>query len=143
MWHRIVVVGLTLGLVGCGKTRQCERFVQAVNADLEGIEQTYGTDVRARTPETFDDVTKRYKAMAAGITALEIRHPRIKKHVQEYVALAERTAVATERTAKALRDQKKRKRHWKRAVSSQKREIDRIRGQEKLLVARLNSVCKR
>ena len=127
--------------VGCGKmkkTTECNAFIEKVNTSLKEIEKhtnTKGTDQKAAAQD-MKKLAGLYDKLASDVAALGVTTPDLKKHSDDYQAMAKKAAETARQVAEAVETN-----NLEKAQTAQK-EFDTIVKQEDQLVNNINTFCQ-
>ncbi|HEY6560286.1 MAG TPA: hypothetical protein VI072_23545 [Polyangiaceae bacterium] len=132
---------LAVPAAGCGKmkkTTECNAFIEKVNTSLKEIEKhtnTKGTDQKAAAQD-MKKLAGLYDKLAADVAALAVTTQDLKKHSDDYQAMAKKAAETARQVAEAVETN-----NLEKAQTAQK-EFDTIVKQEDQLVNNINSFCQ-
>ena len=132
---------LAVPAAGCGKmkkTTECNAFIEKVNTSLKEIEKhtnTKGTDQKAAAQD-MKKLAGLYDKLASDVAALGVTTPDLKKHSDEYQAMAKKAAATARQVAEAVETN-----NLEKAQTAQK-EFDTIVKQEDQLVNNINTFCQ-
>ncbi len=117
----------------CAKVDDCRRTARTVNAAVTEIEavRADGLDVRE-----VQGIAARYELLADEIKALGIGTPRIARLTEEYETLYRRASRGARAMAEAQTAENE------RALVQNRRELERVVAQERVLAVRFNAVCE-
>ncbi|HMJ09855.1 MAG TPA: hypothetical protein VK524_00545, partial [Polyangiaceae bacterium] len=105
--YAFVLAMLCLPLAGCGKmkkTTECNAFIEKVNTSLKEIEKhtnTKGTDQKAAAQD-MKKLAGLYDKLATDVAALGVTTPDLKKHADDYQAMAKKAADTARQVAEAV-----------------------------------------
>jgi hypothetical protein len=129
---------LLLGLSACGRLeRDCRRVTTRANAFIADNEHLRPKPDAspADTAREALETARRYDRLAADLAAIDIGSSELKPEVDQYRALAERSAASLRSVAKALGDSDFDTARRKRV------ELDAAAKGEGPLVAKINAIC--
>ncbi|MFO0569913.1 MAG: hypothetical protein U0263_29980 [Polyangiaceae bacterium] len=145
MRKRSVLVALSVSaallLTGCGKfkkTKECNAFIDKVNASIKEIEQhsaSKGGD-DAQVISEMKKLGDLYDQLAKDVGALEVSTPELKTHATKYQQMCTKAASTARQVATAIETK-----NPEQADSAQK-EFDKIVKQEDDLVNQINTFCQ-
>lgn len=145
MRKRSVLVALSVSaallLTGCGKfkkTKECNAFIDKVNASIKEIEQhsaSKGGD-DAQVISEMKKLGDLYDQLAKDVGALEVSTPELKTHATNYQQMCTKAASTARQVATAIETK-----NPEQADSAQK-EFDKIVKQEDDLVNQINTFCQ-
>lgn len=130
-----------LALGGCTKfkrTKECNAFIDKVNAALKEIEKRPAAaqaDEGAAVSE-MRELAKLYEQLAKDITALAVTNEELAKHATEYQQMATKAAATARQVADAFEAN-----DVEKATVAQK-QFDAIVKQEDQLVSSINGLCQ-
>jgi len=137
----VAVAALCLVPTGCGKfkkTKECNAFIDKVNASIKEIEQhsaSKGTD-DAQVISEMKKLGELYDQLAKDVGGLDITTPDLKKHATAYQEMCTKAANTARQVAGAIETK-----NAGQADSAQK-EFDTIVKQEDDLVNQINTYCQ-
>ena len=125
---------LSLVLVSCAKTKECDRVIKTINPALAEVSAKRAA--AKNDSRSLVEAAAIYDQLDKDLKALNVRTRRLKRAVDDYRVVFQRAARAARALTDAIEDENR------RSMNQNKRELERIVAQERVLVARMNSLCQ-